>query len=283
MPGATKSRDEALAASPRLVVDTESLSGSISLKGARIDDLRLKKYHETVDPKSPTIELLSPSGAPHPFYAEIGFVPAAGEKPDLPGPDTLWTADGTKLTATTPVTLTFDNGKGLVFKRRISVDNDYLFTVQDSVENKTDKSVTLYPFSLVSRHGKPETSGYSVLHEGLIGVVGDSGVQEYAYDKIEKETNGQKGFKGVGGWVGFTDKYWAATVAPDQTQARSMRRLSGGGRDRRRPIRPMRWARLKRSSPARPARPRPMSSPAPRSRSFSTATSRRRASRNSTC
>ncbi|MFT4096671.1 MAG: membrane protein insertase YidC [Rhodoblastus sp.] len=228
VPGATKSREEALAASPRLAVDTESLSGSISLKGARIDDLRLKKYHQTVDPSSATIELLSPSGAPHPFYAEIGFVPAAGEKPDLPGSDTLWTADATKLTATTPVTLTFDNGKGLVFKRKISVDNDYLFTVQDSVENKTDKSVTLYPFSLVSRHGKPETSGYSVLHEGLIGVVGDSGVQEYAYDKIEKETNGQKGFKGVGGWVGFTDKYWAATVAPDQTKPFDGR-LSGGG------------------------------------------------------
>ncbi|MEI2735740.1 MAG: membrane protein insertase YidC [Rhodoblastus sp.] len=227
-PGVARSRQEAIAASPRLSVETASLSGSIALKGARIDDLRLKKYHETVDPKSPTIELLSPSGAPHPFYAEIGFVPAAGEKVDLPGPDTLWIADGTKLTATTPVTLTFDNGKGLVFKRKLSVDDDYLFTVQDNVENKTDKPVTLYPFSLVSRHGKPETSGYSVLHEGLIGVVGDSGIQEWAYDKIEKETGGQKTFKGTGGWVGFTDKYWAATVAPDQSKPFDAR-LSGGG------------------------------------------------------
>jgi YidC/Oxa1 family membrane protein insertase len=227
-PGVARSRQEAIAASPRLAVETASLSGSIALKGARIDDLRLKKYHETVDPKSPTIELLSPSGAPHPFYAEIGFVPAAGEKVDLPGPDTLWIADGTKLTATTPVTLTFDNGKGLVFKRKLSVDDDYLFTVQDNVENKTDKPVTLYPFSLVSRHGKPETSGYSVLHEGLIGVVGDSGIQEWAYDKIEKETGGQKTFKGTGGWVGFTDKYWAATVAPDQSKPFDAR-LSGGG------------------------------------------------------
>lgn len=228
VPGATKSRAEALAASPRLPLETESLSGSIALKGARIDDLRLKKYHETVDLKSPTIELLSPSGSPQPFYAEIGFVPAAGEKPDLPGADTVWTADGAKLTATTPVTLTWDNGKGLVFKRRISVDNDYLFTVQDNVENKTDKPVTLYPFSLVSRHGKPETSGYSVLHEGLIGVVGDSGIQEYTYDAIVKETGGQKTFKGTGGWVGFTDKYWAATVAPEQSKPFDGR-LSGGG------------------------------------------------------
>jgi len=227
-PGVARSRADALAASPRLPVDTASLSGSIALKGARIDDLRLKKYHETVDPKSPTIELLSPSGSPHPFYAEIGFVPGAGEKPDLPGPDTLWTADGAKLTPATPVTLTFDNGKGLVFKRKIAVDDDYLFTVQDNVENKTDKPVTLYPFSLVSRHGKPETSGYSVLHEGLIGVVGDSGIQEWTYDAIVKETNGQKTFKGQGGWVGFTDKYWAATVAPDQSRPFDAR-LSGGG------------------------------------------------------
>jgi len=227
-PAAVKSRADALAASPRLPVDTASLSGSIALKGARIDDLRLKKYHETVDPKSPTIELLSPSGSPHPFYAEIGFVPAAGEKPDLPGPDTVWTADGAKLTPATPVTLTWDNGKGLVFKRKVSVDDDYLFTVQDTVENKTDKPVTLYPFSLVSRHGKPETSGYSVLHEGLIGVVGDSGIQEWTYDAIVKETGGQKTFKGQGGWVGFTDKYWAATVAPEQTKPFDAR-LSGGG------------------------------------------------------
>ncbi|MFV0281053.1 MAG: membrane protein insertase YidC [Rhodoblastus sp.] len=227
-PGTLKTRQEALAASPRLAVENASLIGSIALKGARIDDLRLKKYHETVDPRSPDIELLSPSGAPHPFYAEIGFVAASGEKVDLPGPDSLWIADETKLTPAKPVTLTFDNGKGLVFKRKIAIDEDYMFTVNDTVENKSDKPVTLYPFSLVSRHGKPETAGYSVLHEGLAGVIGDSGIQEWPYDKIEKETGGQKTFKGTGGWVGFTDKYWAATVAPDQTRPFDAR-LSGGG------------------------------------------------------
>ncbi|MFO1117181.1 MAG: membrane protein insertase YidC [Beijerinckiaceae bacterium] len=225
---AARTREEALAASPRVAIETKSLVGSISLKGARIDDLKLRNYRETIDPKSPIITLLSPSGSPEPFYAEIGYVPAAGANASLPGPDTLWTTTGGKLTTTTPLDLTWDNGKGLVFHRRISVDDDYLFTVEDKVENTGAAPVTLYPFSLVSRHGKPATSGYSVLHEGLIGYVGDSGIQEFHYDAIEKEKGGQKSWKGTGGWVGFTDKYWAAVVAPDQSQPFDGR-LSGGG------------------------------------------------------
>ncbi len=227
-PSIVMTREEALAASPRVAIDTKNLSGSIALKGARLDDLSLKNYRETIDPKSPIIALLSPSGAPAPYYAEIGFVPGAGEQIDLPGPETLWKADGPRLTATSPVDLTWDNGHGLLFHRKIVVDDDYLFTVTDTVENRGGAAVTLYPFSLVSRHGTPATSGYSVLHEGLIGDVGDSGVQEYTYAKIEKEPNGQKGMKGVGGWVGFTDKYWATAVAPDQSVPFDGR-LSGGG------------------------------------------------------
>ncbi len=218
-----------MAASPRVAVETRSLIGSIALKGGRIDDLKLRNYHEAADPKSPVITLLSPSGAPEPFYAEVGFVPAAGgAAADLPGANTVWTAKGQKLTAATPLELTWDNGKGLLFRRVISVDEDYLFTVADTVENKGAAPVTLYPFSLVSRHGKPTTSGYSVLHEGLIGYVGDSGIQEWTYDAIEKEKTGQKSWKGAGGWVGFTDKYWAAVVAPDQATPFDGR-LSGGG------------------------------------------------------
>ena len=211
-------RAELLAAGPRIAIDTDSLKGSIALKGARIDDVLLKKYRETPDAKSPNIVLLSPAGSEHPFYAELGFVAAAGQKASPPGADTLWTADAQILTATKPVTLSWDNGQGLMFKRRISIDNDYLFSVVDTVENTGAGAVALHPFALVARHGKPPLQGYAVLHEGLVGVVGDSGVQEWAYDKIEKETGAQKRFKGTGGWVGFTDKYWAAVVAPDQTK-----------------------------------------------------------------
>ncbi len=152
----------------------------------------LKAYHETIDPHSPNIELLSPAGSPHPYYAEMGFVAKPGESPILPGPDTLWQADQDTLTAATPVTLTYDNGHGLIFRRKISVDDRYMFTITDSVENKTGAAVTLYPYALVSRHGKPQTSGYSVLHEGMVGVIGDSGVQEPTYNSIEKEPKATK-------------------------------------------------------------------------------------------
>jgi YidC/Oxa1 family membrane protein insertase len=215
VPGVQLTRAEALAASPRVKLDTKNLSGSIALKGARIDDVSLKAYRETTDPNSPIITLLSPSGGPSPFYAELGFL--GGNQP-LPKPDTLWTADGDVLSEAKPLTLTYDNGQGLVFQRMIAVDNRYMFTVTDTVANKGTEPVTLNPYALVSRQGKPQTSGYAVLHEGFVGVVGESGVQEITYDGIEKETRAQKVLNGTGGWLGFTDKYWAAVVVPDQTK-----------------------------------------------------------------
>ena len=117
------------------------------------------------------------------------------------------------------MTLTYDNGQGLVFHRKIAVDDRYMFTVTDSVENKSAQPVTLHPYAFVKRHGKPVSAGYSILHEGFVGVIGDSGVQQIQYDKIEKEDRGTKSFSGTGGWIGLTDKYWAAAVIPDQTNA----------------------------------------------------------------
>ena len=214
-----RSRADAVKDSPRVALDTRSLSGSINLKGGRIDDVSLKAYRETVEPNSPIIDLLSPSGSPHPFYAETGFVGSPGQQVALPGPDTVWQADRQTLTAEQPVTLTFDNGQGLIFRRTIGVDEQYMFTVADSVENKGAAPITVFPYALVSRHGKPLTSNYAVLHEGLIGVIGDSGVQEIKYDAIEKEAGQTKTFDGTGGWIGVTDKYWAAAVIPNQSDA----------------------------------------------------------------
>ncbi|HEY8214091.1 MAG TPA: membrane protein insertase YidC [Methylocystis sp.] len=226
---APKTRAEALALSPRIAIDTRSISGSIALKGARIDDVSLKNYRETVDPSSPIITLLSPEDGPSPYYAELGYLTAETENaPALPTTETLWTADADRLTASRPVTLTWDNGQGLVFKRVISLDDEYLFTVKDSVENKAGKPITVYNYARVSRVGHPPSAGYAALHEGFVGVVGDSG-QEVTYDKIEKEDNAVKTFKGVGGWVGLTDKYWAAVVAPDQNAPMDARYASMGG------------------------------------------------------
>jgi YidC/Oxa1 family membrane protein insertase len=210
---------EETAPAPRIKLDTPALSGSINLRGARIDDVVLKAYRETIDPQSPNIVLLSPTGSPHPYFVETGFVASPGDSIALPGPNTVWQADHQTLTAAQPVDLTYDNGHGLIFHRKISVDDRYMFTITDSVENKTGAAVKIFPYSLVTRYGRPPTSGYSVLHEGMVGVVGDSGVQQPTYDSIEKEPKATKQISGTGGWLGFTDKYWAAVVIPDQHTA----------------------------------------------------------------
>jgi YidC/Oxa1 family membrane protein insertase len=213
-PAVGMSRAEAVAANPRVALQTRSLSGSIALRGARINDVALNNYRETVDKASPKIELLSPSRSPHPFYAEFGFVGQPGANIALPGADTMWTADAGTLGADKPVTLSWDNGQGLIFRRQIAVDDNYMFKVTDTVENRGAEPVTLFPYALISRHGLPQTSGYYILHEGLIGVFGDKGLQEVGYAAIE--TARAQTFKARGAWLGITDKYWAAALIPDQ-------------------------------------------------------------------
>jgi len=224
------SRAAALAEGPRVAIDTKSISGSIALKGGRIDDVSLKNYRETVDRNSPIIVLLSPENGPSPYFAELGYLtPETENAPALPTSETVWTADGDMLTPARPLTLSWDNGQGLVFKRRIAVDDEYLFSIADSVENKSGKPVTLHAYSRVTRIGRPPSAGYAALHEGFIGVIGEEGAQEVNYDKIEKEPHATKIFRGVGGWVGFTDKYWGAVVAPDQKATIEARYSSMGG------------------------------------------------------
>ena len=171
------SRDAAIAAGPRVKIDTPRLSGSIALKGGRIDDLSLVQFRETVDPASPAIILYSPSGTAEPYYAEFGWVGASGSAAKLPDQTTLWQQEGTNsLAPSSPVTLKYDNGDGLTFRRTIAIDDRYLFTIRDDVTNVGNAPVTLYPFALISRHGTPKVSGYYILHEGLIGYLGDQGL-----------------------------------------------------------------------------------------------------------
>ena len=211
---ATANREAALAMSRRVPIATDSLQGSIALKGGRIDDLALVKFRETVDPKSPPIVLLSPSGSPDPFYAEFGWTNAAGANVKLPAADTVWTQAGSgTLAAGHPVTLTYDNGEGLEFRRIIAIDDKYLFTIKDEVVNKSDKPVSLFPFALISRHGTPQTLGYYILHEGLIGKFGDEGSQEVTYKKIEEKKDIT--YNATNAWLGITDKYWAAVLLPE--------------------------------------------------------------------
>ena len=226
---AVVSRDTAIAAAPRVKIDTPRLAGSISLKGARIDDISLVQFRDTVDPSSPAIVLYSPSGTPNPYYAEFGWVAASGTTAKIPDQNTVWEQEGgNSLTPSNPVTLKYDNGDGLTFRRTISIDDRYLFTVKDDVTNVGNAPVTLYPFALISRHGTPHVAGYYILHEGLVGYLGDQGLQEYSYKKIDEAKT--VNFNVTNGWLGITDKYWASALLPDtnaQLQARYSSNLVG--------------------------------------------------------
>ena len=220
------SREAAIAASPRVKIDSPALIGSINLKGGRIDDLVLRDYTVSVDPNSPNVDLLSPSGSPHPYFAFTGWLT---NEPGVavPTESTLWEQDGKgPLTAISPVELRWDNGAGLIFHRKISVDSHYMFTISDEIENKSGKPVTVWPWGQVARLTEPQgLLGYSVLHEGLIGVLGSTGLKELTYANALKNydpaTNGAKESIAAdkGGWLGFTDQYWAAVLIPDQSKA----------------------------------------------------------------
>src|SRR6202048_3603308 len=182
-------RDSAIASAPRIRIDTPRVNGSISLKGARIDDLSLVQFRDTVDPLSPAIVLFSPSGTANPYYAEFGWVPASGSTVKLPDQNTLWQQEGSNsLSPNLPVNLKYDNGDGLTFRRTIAVDDRYLFTVKDEVTNVGNAPVTLYPYGLISRGGNPKVAGYYILHEGFVGYLGNQGLQEYGYKKIDDAT-----------------------------------------------------------------------------------------------
>ena len=207
-------RASAIAASQRVEISTLDLEGSINLTGARIDDLELKQYRETVDPNSPIITLLSPSGAPNGYYIEQGWAPAAGTTIAVPDGQSVWTLEGdnTTLTATTPVTLRFDNGQGLVFRRTFSLDDYYLFTVTQSVENAGSGDVALFPYSRVVRQGTPKVQNFFIQHEGLLGVLGSNNWVARKYHDIQNDK--QVDFASTTGWLGIADKYWATAVLP---------------------------------------------------------------------
>lgn len=212
-PGLYVTRDEALAASPRVAIDTVALSGSISLIGGRVDDLKLKRYKETVQADSSIITLLSPAGAPGGYYIESGWEPPQGVALARPDSNTVWTLEGASqtLTTTTPVTLRWDNGAGLVFRRTIAVDDNYLFTISQSVENTSGGDVMLYPYSRIVRQGTPQTANFFIQHEGPLGVLGSNNLVSKKYSDIVNEGRAEW-TSTTGGWVGIGDKYWATAI-----------------------------------------------------------------------
>jgi len=207
-------RGAALATDARIVIDSSRVRGSVRLKGGRLDDIALKTYRETTDPSSAEIVLFQPSGTALPYYAEFGWVVGAGDVAmAVPNADTLWQADGATLTPEKPLVLRWKNDQGLEFTRQIALDDTYLFTITDSVRNVAAASLTLYPYGLVSRTGTPETQGFFILHEGLLGVF-DQTLEELDYDDLQETPDMARNSQG--GWIGITDKYWLAALIPDQ-------------------------------------------------------------------
>jgi YidC/Oxa1 family membrane protein insertase len=217
-PSQPLAREAALSAGgARLHFDNDKVDGSIKLTGGLIDDLRLKQYRETIDPKSQEIVFLTPHGTAGATFAEIGWTRAPGSTTPVPDANTTWTASSQTLTATAPVTLTWDNGQGLVFKRRIALDDNYMFTVTDAVENKSDAPITLYPYAVIAREGAPAHTTTWILHEGLVGVLGGS-LKEETYAAMKDSETKETKFDSKGGWLGVTDKYWMATLIPPQNE-----------------------------------------------------------------
>ncbi|TFL17376.1 membrane protein insertase YidC [Jannaschia formosa] len=217
-----ESREAALGAATRIPVDTPRLTGSISLNGGRIDDISLLDYRETIDDDSPIVTLLNPAGSPNAYYALHGWIPGGALTfDDVPTANTQWTApEGAVLTPESPVTLTWDNGSGLIFTKTISVDDDYMFTVAQGVENTTGAPVRLAPYGLVARHGEPDTVNFFILHEGVVAR-SDGELLELDYDDMtDLDSVATEGGRvqlteaSEDGWIGFTDKYWMTALIP---------------------------------------------------------------------
>ena len=206
--------------SPRLPVEAARVQGTINLAGGRLDDLVLRDYHEEVSPDSPLVRVLEPKSDPEPNYLEFGWTAPQGVR--VPDDNTLWTASAPALTGAAPVTLSWDNGAGLVFELVYSVDGNYMFTVDQRVRNAGPTPVTVTPWSHVRRDYTPTVAGYYLLHEGYVGVLGGR-LQEMKYtaakDDAAKSRNAPLSIDGPGGWAGITDKYWLTALVPDQASA----------------------------------------------------------------
>ncbi len=205
-----------IAATPRVKIETDQFSGSINLAGAQLDDLHLIKHTVDVSPSSGAVTLLSPSGAPNAYYVEQNFVAQPPGSVLVPDSKTVWTAPaGAVLTLDKPLTLTWDNGAGLAFARTISISDDYLFTVKQTVTNTSATAVNLIPYARVQRQDTPHIAGYWVFFEGMLGVH-NGGLNENKYAALKKTPEEPVKVDSTGGWLGFTDKYWATMLIPDK-------------------------------------------------------------------
>lgn len=226
-------RSQALSTAARVPIQSGTLKGSLSLQGGRIDDLFLTDYREVQDKPQP-VELFRPQGMQNAYFAQFGWT-GPNVAGGVPGPNTVWRlTNGSTLTPTTPITLTWDNGQGLRFTRVMSVDDRYVFSVQDTVQNLGAQAITIAPYGSVQRQGVPPAAGSShIVHEGAIGTFGKPGgyrTEQKKYKDWLKEPRIENA--STGGWLGITDKYWLAALLPQQDEAVEtefrVREINGG-------------------------------------------------------
>jgi YidC/Oxa1 family membrane protein insertase len=211
--GAIRPVTSVLAEGNRVAIETPSLRGSINLVGARVDDITLSKYRQSIDKDAAPVRLFSPAGANGAYFASIGW---SAQGIQVPGPATVWTTNGTKLTPTTPVTLSWDNGQGQTFRIEYSVDDKYLITAKQTLANTGTAPVTASSFALIDRAGKPtdphEADSWTI-HVGPTGYLGGKSIFDVDYEDVE-EADGRSVKYNSAAWLGFTDKYWLAAVIP---------------------------------------------------------------------
>ena len=208
-----KARNEIINESERISIENDFINGSINLTGARIDDIILKKYRVDLSSDSENVKFLSPKGSDKPYFAEYGWVTSNNNKIELPNANTVWKSNKSIISPEDPVVLSWDNGNGLIFKRTISIDTEYMFSIHQTIINNTSEDIILYPYGLINRTGVPKLSGLFILHEGPIGVLNDR-VKELDYDDLEDDKKISE--KSKKGWIGITDKYWLAALIPNQ-------------------------------------------------------------------
>lgn len=202
-------RDQALAQSPRLTIQSGELSGSLQLTGARFDDLTLRHYLETPEKESPPVVLLAPSASPSGYFAELGW---ASSDTSVPNASTLWQASAPTLSETSPVTLSWTNPQGVRFELDLAIDEHFMFTITQRVINTTESPVNVAPYGLINRKLAQESKHFAILHEGPIGVV-DGAVNEVSYKSLRED--GESHSDQATGWLGISDKYWLLAFAPE--------------------------------------------------------------------
>lgn len=208
--------DEALPKDKRLLFQNNSITGSIRLKGGRFDNLFLSKYNVSLDENSPKVELLKPLNTENQYFADLGWI-SLDKSIVLPSASSLWQTTDEHLTPENPVTLTWENNDGLKIIRKISMDNNYLFTIEDKIDNNTGRDLEVFPYILINRNIKGHEEQRSVVHEGISGII-DGTLKEFKYSSLKKAE--AKTFDTKGGWLGFSDRYWfSAMVLGENTPA----------------------------------------------------------------